>query len=92
MEPPIKDSPRKGQPPNKGRTSGPLSHSFNLREEDNLSTEDKMDGPYYSEVPLYSYNSTVNQLTSGVIYVTTHLLIYYLAGLMGGLPILYEWR
>ncbi len=27
LEPPIKDPPRKGQPPYKGRSSGPLSHS-----------------------------------------------------------------
>ena len=27
VEPPIKDLPRKGQPPNKGHTSGPHSHS-----------------------------------------------------------------
>ncbi len=27
VEPPIKDPPRKGQPPYKGHSSGPLSHS-----------------------------------------------------------------
>ena len=45
VETPIKDPPRYRQPPNKERSSGPLSHSnsllLNLWEEDNLSTEDK---------------------------------------------------
>ena len=48
----IKDPPRKGQPPYKGHISAHPSHCtnryFNLREEDSLSTKDKMAGPKVS--------------------------------------------
>ena len=49
----MKDPPRKGQPPIKGCSFGPLSHSisafFNLREKDNLSTKDKVVDPFTSK-------------------------------------------
>ena len=49
-EPLIKDPPRKGQPPNKGHSSGHLVEvvHFNLQEEDNLSTKNKMASPKVS--------------------------------------------
>ncbi len=48
VEPLIKDPPRKGHPPYKGCSSGPIHSSFNLLEEDNLSTEDKAAHPKVS--------------------------------------------
>ena len=51
VEPPIKDPPRKGQPPNKGCNSGTLSHSsssFLTSEKRTTSTEDKITGPKMS--------------------------------------------
>ncbi len=55
VEPLIKDPLRKGQPPYKGHFSGPFPVAivlkkvfFNLREKDNLSTEDKVADPKVS--------------------------------------------
>ncbi len=59
VEPPIKDPPRKGKPPYKGHSSGPLSHSsstfFYLREKDNLPTEDKVADPKVSFIRRFHY-------------------------------------
>ena len=44
------DPPRKGQPPSKRHSSGPLSHCNNLQEEESLSTEDKVYDPKVSFV------------------------------------------
>ena len=64
VEPPTKDPVRKGQPPNKGHTSGPLSHrssSFlDLQGEDNFST--KTTSPKVSSIQSFHCSRQAYQL------------------------------